>query len=1074
MAQTSFMTHGIRLLCALPALAFGAAAGAAEIENPTGDVAVPAGETLTVRGALAPQGRVTVPATGKLDLKPAKADAEHALPEALRNGLVLWFDGSTNVKTDDGGNVVEWRDVRDSATAEATACVYPRAVFKKDFYDYFDSVAPTVASYMQRDFVDFGDLGSGSWMPFRDSNGALKNLTVKSFFAILRPHPTANVPVGQLMGHTAKSNIYSYNGTQTRWVYTISNAQGALTNAETRIDGKILTSDGAVAGGAVWAKDGGMVHLLSQIGPAASVVWDVDNIGNWLGYHADDKGTGKTGGMYTSGNRVGGPCVGEILMFNRCVTDAERRRIEAYLMNKWFASPTLGSTAVATEGQVSVPESGDATLNDLSGAGVVEKSGSGALTIVRNGGTFEGTVALGAGALKVEQNYALPPLLAKPGLHATAQEGEIGVENGAASGVFAVEGSGTVEIGAVADGVRRVESSAVDLTFRSRGDWTDAAVLSSCYYAQTNTLANGGFESPVLSGTTSTTPPTGWSYVGEAGFVSVIRSDDTLCHLAAATGPVPEGNQFIWLAGNNTKPKKNSEISRTFTIAQTGVYGVRLWHSARNRNLTSSYASRMQIEIDGTNIVDFTVGHDTRVAGDEPTTVPVSSLHTGLHARFLEYEFPTPTLEPGTHTITIREIPTTATYSDACVGFFDDVRILPRQVGRFVWIPNSSFDSASQLGIYQETPNVSRYSINSGSPSNASWTFEVVDSNVASSQPGITQDGRMWLWKGHTNEWTRFADYRKAYMLNSSRISNTVVIPDSGDYTFSVRYSKTDWGAANGDHSCTVTLSNTLDHVVIDLGKFWPKTSDTMRYTKVFTATAGTYVLTFQNTDLPAGTGSGSNGRGTVFDDVTIRYGTDFGRTPTELQRLFVPEMIARDGQLSVKVDLETSGVYRVVAGLAGQPVSTTAVSPSHGFNFYPHVFNVTFDGVTIGRVSVDEPETVSFAFRTPFAAKGSHTIAFVSDATASAPYAQSTVKSVRLDFLAGETMPALDLSDVSLRLSDNAKLNLDFDGTLTVRGVRKDGQSLQGEVSAETAPGLVTGRGKLNIVPHGAVIIFR
>lgn len=1062
----------------LASLAFGAGVIAAEIENPAGDVSVPAGETLTVRGALAPQGAVTVAEASVLDLQAASAGAVHTLPDDLRDGLVLWMDGSTNVKTDDGGKVVEWRDVRDSALAEASACVYPRAVFEKDFYDYFDSVAPSVSSYLQRNFIDFGEFGSSSWMPFKGADTAAhaaKRLTVLSFFAVLRPHPTNKIPVGQLLGDTDRNNIYSYSGAQ-RWVYTQNNAQGLLTNAETRIDGLVVSSDGSVARGAIWPEDGGKVHLLAQIGSGGAALASkctADNFGNYMGYHADDKGTGKSGAKYENGDRVGGPCIGEILLFNRCVTDVERRRIEAYLMNKWFASPKLGSTDVATGGKVAVSVTEDAALTDISGVGAVEKDGTGSLTLIRNSGIFDGVVTLKQGSLKVEQNQALPPFSAQAGQNLVANGGTVAASSGDA-GVFSARGDGVLALGTVAEDVRQIKVSGAELAFRSSGTWEDAASLCPGFFALTNELSNGGFEDPKLSGTASTTTyPTGWSYQGNKNYIGMVRSDDTTYHKEEHTGPVPEGSQFLFLADKSSGVTANGAVWRTFTVSQRGVYAVRLWHSARDTS-TGCYPSRMQIEIDGTNIVDFTVGFDTRVTGAEPTAVKPSNLSKTLMSRFLEYEFQTPTLEAGEHTVLVKEIVTTATEAGACVGFFDDIRILPRQTGRQVWIPNSSFDSASQIGVFQESTG-SRYSMFIEKPGNADWTFETVDGSIASSTAGITQDGYYWYWEGRTNEWTRFSDYRKAYLLNSARISNEIVIPETGDYTFSVRYSKTDWGVGAGDHSCSVSLRNTTTGESIDLGKFWPKTADTAFYSKSFCAVAGTYVLALQNTDLPEGTGEGINGRGTVVDDVTIAFGGETVWTPVEFQRRFAAVPITRAEEIAVKVNLETAGVYRIVATLAGQETDPlTIAGPTHGFNFYPHVLNVKIDGETIGRVSVDELEPVAFAFRTPFAAKGEHTVSFASDAEASAPFAQSTLKGIGFDFLSDEVSPSVDLSNAKICLEDDAKLILDYDGELSVRGVKSGSTVLKGVLSAETAPGLVTGRGRMNIKPNGLVILFR
>lgn len=1046
---------------------------ATELENPVEAIDVPAGESLTVRGALNPQMSVTV--AGDLTLTNAMADA--TLPADLQENLVLWMDGSKNVTTDADGNVIEWRDVRDAAGADASACQYPRAVFVADYYDYFDSVAPTNSTFAQcgeKNFVDFRQFGSGSWLIFRDAANAETNLTVRSYFAILRPHSTAKVPVGQLLGHRTASNVYSYNGTQSRWVYTKSNAQNELLKTETRIDGRLVSSDGEAANGAVWAQDGGLVHLLTQIGPPTGTL-GVDNFGNWLGYHADDKGTGKSDGKYENGNRIGGPCIGEVLLFNRAVYDGERRRIEAYLLNKWLGRPSLGRTTVVAGGSVVVTADGDSTLADLSGSGPVAKSGAGTLTVTRNSGDYEGVVNLASGALAAEQNLALPPLALKDGVALTVATGKVVVTEGAA-GKVELSGSGSVTVGTLAEGVRTVKSTGVDLTVRSTGTWADAAQGEA---PGVKSLSNASFE---------TGNKANWSSKGAGGTCDVVAKTDTMYHGEEWTGPVPDGNYFLMLAGRTTYDV-NGEISQSFEVDQEGVYVIRFWHGPR-AGQNGVYESRFQMQIDGTNVVDFTVGADVRTVGPYvlPTTYPHPSIPNKTipyRSRFLEYEVPTPSLGVGTHTLRIVECPVTATYTDACVGFFDNIRVLPRKFGRFVWIPDSGFDSWGTFGrtlgkdttvnggeVYQIE---GRYSYNSTAALNTTWGFAAVNTAIASSQAGLTQDGRFWYWAGKTNEWTHLADYRKAYLLNSSMISNFVTFAEAGAYTFSARYSKTDWGTALGDHSCQVTLTGLNGEGTVNVGKLWPKTSETVQGELPFTITTpGRYVLVLENKDLPAVTGSGNSGRGTIVDDIRIQYGGSVAYTPGELARRTEAWTLGKSA-LAVHVVLKDPGTYRLNASLAGQAIfPNTANSVNHGIACYPHVVNVCLDGEPVGRVSIDEVETVAYCFRTPSVAAGEHVVSFETDEAASAANAASILKALAFDLLTDETPPSLALEDVKLDLRGDAKLNLDFEGSLNVRGVRKDGQSLQGEVSAATAPELVTGRGSLTVCPVGMTIIFR
>ncbi len=73
---------------------------------------------------------------------------------------------------------------------------------------------------------------------------------------------------------------------------------------------------------------------------------------------------------------------------------------------------------------------------------------------------------------------------------------------------------------------------------------------------------------------------------------------------------------------------------------------------------------------------------------------------------------------------------------------------------------------------------------------------------------------------------------------------------------------------------------------------------------------------------------------------------------------------------------------------------------------------------------------------------------------------------------------PAADVPSVpekmKIRLSENSRLRLDFDGEITVGTVLYGGTGYAGRIDASTHPGFISGRGALNAVADGTLVIFR
>ena len=347
------------------------------------------------------------------------AGEEVVLADDLRDGLRLWLDANVNAfdgevrssayrgsVTNTLSGVVEWRDVRETGTAKGEFC-YPRAVVyePKDLYNFgdFGSVPPAryadEAKYPGLKMLDFGDFGSGCWMYIADADGNLVNQRVRSFFMVVGFHET----LGHLLGHVSKLNSISTNAKFFFHKHTGSDGGGTLAKensqtsnwrrGETRLNGVLIDPV------KTFPKFNGEMQLISQIGPAFADIGDgmcVPYFNNFLNY-----GNLTSTRDYTP-SRQGGAIFGEILIYERMLSDSERRRVEAYLKSKWFGSPgNAGETekitppeAVPVGGKKLTVGFGSAELSDIADAGkfVIEGSGGGESAVLRPGSVGDLTI----------------------------------------------------------------------------------------------------------------------------------------------------------------------------------------------------------------------------------------------------------------------------------------------------------------------------------------------------------------------------------------------------------------------------------------------------------------------------------------------------------------------------------------------------------------------------------------------------------------------------------------------------------------------------------------------------------
>lgn len=131
-----------------------------------------------------------------------------------------------------------------------------------------------------------------------------------------------------------------------------------------------------------------------------SFVWPRNLVLNWLGMREN------------AANGGGGSRYGEFLMWNRCLTDEERKSVEAYLAAKWFGRATHGyevagrpvipgyATKAGAPADFYVPAGETNTIGYLTGEGGVAKSGAGVLK-------FTGSLSELSGGIEVKEGEAV-------------------------------------------------------------------------------------------------------------------------------------------------------------------------------------------------------------------------------------------------------------------------------------------------------------------------------------------------------------------------------------------------------------------------------------------------------------------------------------------------------------------------------------------------------------------------------------------------------------------------------------------------------------------------------------------
>ena len=1022
-----------------------------------------------------------------------KSGADATLSAALQAKISFWVDASKNLVTDAGGNLIAWLDARETPVADADAYAartdwtYPRAITYRSGANSADYplVKSDVAVFGGKPYVDFGEYTDNKWMLFVDAEGNRKEVSLVGFSGYVGFGRSAGFVLCDVAnpdvladpnGSTGENGrVFYHKGSGSgdgTWdtiysaSYGIGSEQGQNGKywAETRIDGAIVKPTATLHRRNGW-------EIFSQNGPTVSINSETPYVTTFFN-------DCNLKGQYT--DRQGGGKIAEMMTFTSVLTQDELDEVEAYLRQKWCGGNTLGAVALADGATLAVSNANPFIVKDVSGAGDIVKSGTGELKIDRNGLLGTGTLTLNDGTVTTYQKRNhLPPLKAVGGKTVSATDRSLSAADAGDAKTFTVNADATgrrVEIGALDAGVEKVAVSKAELAIRPK------VAPSAASSAAVNLIQNGSFESDTITANSGAWQDYKGAMTGWTAAAMKSTTSDSGCGLAKHGSPwvndstdtaVPDGVQcaFFQIKGANS----TNGISQTVTTTN-GLYKFSSWIRCRNRSSNDYKDSSVLfvLVVDGKTMLVRRTSNRGRIKTD--TFYEETKTHLNFQKAVAEIA-----LGAGEHTIQLLgAMPSdmASTETDRALDI-DDVRLELVKVGSFVQIPDPGFSScvthmtaADQVtGLFTQDQDSTPF-----------WTF--------AGSAGMARYESIWYW---VSDPAIEDEDQEAYLQTKSgtpqsTISTTVTLPKSGRARLSLRY-------ANRSRQRNVSTQRPSGQTV----------SVTLGGAEIFSATvtSESMVHAFAEVDVTAGeqalvlssSGDASADRATIVDDIRIEYveddgeilrDADFADNTTVWTRVNIGQdntsvpglreavffgLHADDASMSQTIAIPTDGAYMLRFQSRGLPLYATGHTGAyHGCTFYVHTLEVYVDGALLASVYNSDAERHAVEMRLPYLTAGAHMIEFRGAAQQPNIDCQSRISCPEIVPLA--TGAAADWSNTKIELTDGAKLNLDFAGTIRSGSVTIGGNRVtSGTITAQKYPSYVTGAGTLEVVSRGMII---
>ncbi len=561
----------------------------------------------------------------------------------------------------------------------------------------------------------------------------------------------------------------------------------------------------------------------------------------------------------------------------------------------------------------------------------------------------------------------------------------------------------------------------------------------------TNYVSHGSFEEPAqAAGAFSAVVPTGWTKPSGNTYLATVGS--AIYNPTSLENPtVPDGGQCVGIQGGN------GTIQQTITVPADGLYKVSFYMTRRPGRNEGANNTRAKVLVDGVMAYYGCVSDDPR----------------GEQNLFKRYVVELPPLTKGQHVFALSLANNTST--DRAV-LFDKVEVSPVAAGEFVYIPNAGFESA---GPVTYTANVGYDAVaNSFGTDIFAWSCPTFYVDGNSCHARLAQNSQYYYWSYTGNQAIDLAysgeppderDYRKLVLVRAGCASQTIHIPRAGRLRFSMRYSRSYWGASAGQKVAVMLgddeIARTDEISSVNTQTFvqdfdWPSAGD---FTLMVTNIYGT-----------------SPSIATVIDDLRLEYADGVVFDATRPADAAEPAVLGDDESVSTTLNISSNGFYYLAVSAAGLAVEdTSAAGVYNSYKYFPAYAKVLVDDDEVADFVVETPDFTRLGIRLPYLTAGSHTIAIAGVGDAVATLGKVRVEKAEILPLALADGP-WDTRDAKFVLTDGATLDLNYAGSLRLRKLRAERQSYTGVLNAQNCPSFLSGPGSIEVVPAGSIFIVR
>ena len=999
---------------------------------------------------------------------PAEAGAAPTLPEPtdILNKAVFWADATRNVVVSNGEDgvdyVLAWKDARE--TKSAVPFDYPRAVAKYTVTNVPPQVRQNAAG---QDMVYFGGYRSGRWMSFtaQDSESAVWTTPpILHSFIVYR----AVASFWYLMGSHDGTASQTYHPESSQAVlgacYTTANIATSRANLGARVylDGTYID--------ATETKVRAGCNLLEH---------DFRGLPGMVNAFAS--------GYFTNPSRQGGDDLCEVVVFTNRLTEAERLRVESWLMQKWGLAPSASSLSLAVARGASVNFLGIAPALAGEGRAVKKGDGEGVFPDMGAQQPFAGTLSVEAGSVSLRDEVSVEATAGQR-LHTgrVADGDRLTVYSDAEDGTIAKSGAGGLRLESVPDDVKKldVQSGVLTLVAPTRG----------------TTVPPGSGDAPIQDGSFETYTSLGFD---------TAREPKTACGWTYGRNPddtVSDSYALIWNAKNGNNPWILPRLSADGNCVMIFRY--------------NSYAyTEVMVPQDGTYELSFAImrrsnGYnpylDVYFGPDADNLVKVTRA-TALPGAF-EYESVTlPDVKAGTYRLEFRSVGADKNYSP----ILDDVKMrLVSRPPKAILIPNGGFEEIERVPVSYSTlaskiitDNVPRgWSLTTSPRIGLALPGTTNVYGVAYQRAADLREGRIQLFMASTGTvatatfkptrtgtfrlqadagrwgyWNNYY-YDGIDVVGTPCIHTAIQIGDAAPIALGglsrpfQRMETMTWPTAftitDTNATVTLTVSNSVHNgaVMLDNFAFLPCRDETELVTDGGFETIGTWTLEAPERDT-------SN---TIYSYCAVKrmpYTSDpqfYGYARYEgACRLLMTDR----GFATQEIAFPAAGRYRLRFHVSER--ADSRYTPENK-GLCPYRAWIARDGVTnvIGRSTSSTSNYVAHTWRfTVPDASAPWTFGFeaVNEVTSSNRDRTVLIDGVSImkDETDEEETPNLP-EKLEVSVAAGAELRLEFTGTNRIDRLSLGGRSVTGIISATTHPDYITGDGAFEILPKGTMLLFR